>query len=270
MEQTSRNTARTANRNEGALKSLNERVPFEAHGFFYQYCNNNKCRQITTLVKPLPREATTRELDAFTKVVAQAKIPGAILQYPEQDHIEAIKIAPDGTVQTKGASWEQYIYYLHQLQVEHETQSGLAECARYEHKPLNKGRWSSPDEDTKFSNEVRSVPGVRHIDTDGAYHCPDCLALLLLVEASSDGCPGTPMAGKFKATTMTRKVASATDAVPLLIQHHYADDNHEHPVYLTSWASGSQKRFDRTWDTLVQDFERYYERHKPDCPAQNA
>lgn len=268
MEQTSRNTARTDSRNDGALKSLTEKVPFEAHGFFYQYCNNNKCRQITTLVKPLPRLASQHEVDVFTKVVEQANVPGAILQYPDPEVVQAIKITPDGKQERKTTTWDKYTHYLHTLQVAHEKQSGLPECARYKHDRLPKGTWTSQEEDTKFSNEARGVPGVRHIDTDGAYHCPQCLKLLLLVEATSDGCPGTPMAGKFKATTMTRKVAAAMGAVPLLIQHHYNDEEHVSPVYLTSWVTGSQKRFDRTWDTLVQDFERYYERHQYTCTAQ--
>lgn len=218
-------------------------------------------------MKPFPRLATQHEVDVFIKLVTQTSIPGSILQYPEEEVIQAIKVNSDGTLVHKEVNWNQYTYYLHTLQVTHEQASGLPECSAYKHEHLPKGRWQSEAEDTKFSNEARSVPGVRHIDTDGAYHCPDCLELLLLVEASSDGCPGTPMAGKFKATTMTRKVASTVGAVPLLVQHHYADDDHEHPVYLTSWATGSQKRFDRTWETLVDDFERFYERHKQSCSA---
>lgn len=267
MEGTNRNSARTNNRNEGALKTLDKKIPFEPHGFFYQYCNNNKCRQITVLLKPLPRLATEREVEAFTHVIEQSATPGVILQYPDPDVIIAIKIAPDGTQETKESQWGPFLKYLHTLQVAHEQDSGMSECANYKHEPLPAGKWKSTEEDVVFSNHARTVPGVRHIDTDGAYHCTDCLDVLFLVEASSDGCPGTPMENKYKATTMTRKVAEHLGAIPLLIQHHYGDEEHQQPCYLTSWKNGSQKRYARTWDRLVEDFENYRERHSAECSS---
>lgn len=261
MESSVRNSNRTDDRNDTAMIALSEKLPTPRHGFFYQYCNNSRCRQVTLLILPLPRQATEEEVDAFRSASRTSDIPAMLLEFPDEESIRATLIKGDHEVVRENLEWGTVLKWMHNKQVEHERSSSYSECSNYTHKPLAKGTWSSKNESTRFSNEVRSIPGVRHIDVDGIFHCPDCMVPLFAVEATSDGCPGTPMAHKHKATSMTRKIASLLHATPLLVQHHYDDSEHENPVYLTSWTSGRSRRFKRTWDVLVQDFEVALERH---------
>lgn len=261
MESSARNSNRTDNRNDGSLIALAEKLPTPRHGFFYQYCNNPRCREVTLLILPLPRTATPEEDQAFATVCSQADIPGIMLEFPEEDVLKITALNSAGRVVREGVEWGTALKWMHNKQIEHERSSNNPECANYTHQPLPKGTWKSSYESTRFSNEARSIPGVRHIDVDGIFHCPECMLPLFAVEATSDGCPGTPMEHKHKATSMTRKIATLLDATPLLIQHHYEDVEHSKPVYLTSWTSGKARRFPRTWDTLVQDFEVALNRH---------
>lgn len=269
MESSARNSNRTNTRNEGALNTLATKLPTPRSWLFYQYCNNSKCREVTMLILPLPCEASEMERKAFELVVQQTDIPGLILEYPNEDTIRATCLSKNAQpVIKENIEWETVLKWMHNKQVQHEGSSGMEECAAYEHKPLPKGKWKSETESTRFSNEARAVPGVRHIDVDGLFHCPDCMVPLFIIEATSDGCPGTPMQHKHKATSMTRKLGAALHATPLMIQHHYEDIEHEKPVYLTSWVSGKAKRYNRTWDMLVTDFENALNRHKEkDCSA---
>lgn len=268
MESSSRNSNRTTNRNDGALISLSEKLESPRFGFFYQYCNNNRCREVTLFILPLPRTIEPLEKLAFQTTVEQTGVPGLILEFPDEEVVRATCLTGNKEVVYDSMEWGTILRWLHNKQVDHERKSKDAECANYTHQPLNKGTWQSTTESTKFSNEARAVPGVRHIDVDGIFHCPDCMNPLFAVEATSDGCPGTPMEHKRKATSMTRKVAGLLNATPLLIQHHYEDVDHEKPVYLTSWSSGQMRRYNRTWDTLVADFHTALERHRREaCSA---
>ena len=266
MEASTRNSNRTNSRNDGAYNAFISKVEgARNYGFFYQYCNNKACREMTLLIMASPKQTNKQNLKAFQRTLDKTGLPGIVLEFPEGDrvNIRCLGLGVDKVMENQ--TWQQVIRFLHSQQLKHERRSQMPECANYTHEYLPKGTWQQKNIEARFSNEIRAVPGVRHIDLDGVMYCPDCFESLYLVEATSDGCPGTKTANKFKATTMTRKIAGLLGATPLMIQHFYEDDNLENPAYLTTWKDGTAKRVKRSWKQLQGDFERSIERHKNDC-----
>lgn len=268
MDASARNTNRTKDRNESAFLSLVDKLTFlENFGLYYQYCNNSKCREVTLFVMPSPNALSRKQIKAFRKMLEKANVPGVVLEYPEGDRVKVTCLGLGVEKILENQTWKQVLRLMFNQQLKHERAS-TKKCDQYNHDYMDKGDWSNDNADTRFSNEIRAIPGVRHIDTDGLLCCPECLTTLFVIEASSDGCPGTPMAHKFKATTMTRNIARLFDATPLLLQHFYDDGDHANPVYLTSWKTGQSKRYKKTWTALSTDFKNAYDRHKAgDCSA---
>lgn len=270
MEASKRNSNRTKDRNELAFKELTNKLnSIKNFGFFYQYCNNPKCKEVTLFILASHKKISASESKAFSKALEEANVPGLILEYSKYGSVKATCLGLGVNKVLENRTWDQVLSLMHSQQLKHEKSKNnimSAKCSDYNHNFMAKGTWNNNEVDTRFSNEIRSIPGVRHIDTDGLIYCPKCFKTLYVVEASSDGCPGTPMSNKFKATTMTRKIAELLKATPLLVQHHYNDVEHKNPVYLTSWSTGKAKRFKRTWDSLVKDFDNSFAAHKQhDC-----
>lgn len=267
MDQTQRNTNRTNDRNEVAFEKFASDLPgIGKMGFFYQYCNSKTCREFELFILANQRGTSEAELAVFNRIITVTKTDGLVLNYPEIEPVQAQYLRDGSEPFTKTQSWDEIVENMSTKHTIHE--QGDSSCAKYRHEFLPKGTWSSREHDTEFSNQARRVPGVRHIDTDGILYCEDCYTPLFAIEATSDGCPGTPLEHKRKATSMTQRIAKTIDAAPALIQHHYHDEDHEHPVYLTTWKDGSRRMFERTWETLSADFTRRLDQHKiEDCNA---
>lgn len=270
MDQTQRNTNRTNDRNEVAFEKFASDLPgIGKMGFFYQYCNNKTCREFELFILAHQNGASEEELAVFNQIIATTKTDGLVLEYPDIEPVSAQYLRDGSEPFTKKQTWDEIVNNMSTKHVFHE--EGNSACAQYKHELLKKGTWSSSEHDTEFSNQARRVPGVRHIDTDGILYCEDCHVPLFAIEATSDGCPGTALEHKRKATSMTQRVAKTINAAPALIQHHYHDEDHEHPVYLTTWKDGKKRMFERTWATLANDFTRRLEQHKSEgCHASGA
>lgn len=247
------NRNRTNSHNDQALLGLSKMVDMGRIEFYYQFCNNSQCREITLLVLPLNRAVTSYDVEVFAKIVRFAGIPGIILEYPNQRAQNLRMHAVTGTqVITQDTTWAQVTALMANRQKTHEKSSGKRECSNYDPTPQPRGTWSAPNENYRFSNEARTVPGVRHLDTDGVFYCFGCLVPLYVVEATSDGCPNTRLANRHKNTKMTRKVAAILKAEPILVQHEVGDKGLREDAYLTtySYEEYSQKRM--SWDALAE------------------
>lgn len=250
------NRNRTASRNDGAFNALTKKTQLGQIEIFYQFCNNPRCREVTMLLLPLNRTSTDIERKVFSELASSANLPALILEYPDQksEDLTVFGFVGGKLIEMK-MNWTKVRQLMLGRQIAHEEKSASPECANYTKSWLQKGNWSSAKENYRFSNEARAVPGVRHCDTDGIMYCQDCHVPVFVVEATSDGCPGTRFEDKHKATNMTKKVARILDAVPVLLQHHLHDNQHRHPVYLTTWDQNPQRQNKFTWDTAAGWFD---------------
>lgn len=250
------NRNRTATRNDGAFEALVTTLELEKIEFFYQFCNNSRCREVTLLVLPLNSVATPEQLEVFAAIVRRSRIPGMVLEYPDQSAEKVTMHAVTATsILTKEMTWEQITALMHGRQLAHEKESSDPECANYTHEFLPRGDWFNKSQNYRFSNEARTIPGVRHCDTDGVLYCASCNSPVFVVEVTSDGCPGTRLADKHKATNMTRKIAAVLEAQPVLLQHHVGDRLHAHPAYLTAWGKVDQSRQRYEWTEVTSWFK---------------
>lgn len=255
MEATS-NRNRTSSRNDGAFNALTKKTGLGQIEIFYQFCNNPRCREVTMLLLPLNRISTTVEREVFTELAISAGLPALILEYPDQG-IEELTVhgVVNGRLVETRMNWEKVRKLMMGRQVAHEKSSPSEECSNYTKMWLPKGDWNSSKANYRFSNEARTVPGVRHCDTDGILYCQGCHVPVFVVESTSDGCPGTRFEDKHKATNMTKKVAGIFNAMPVLLQHHLHDDRHLHPVYLTTWDARPQRQSKYTWESIASWFD---------------
>lgn len=246
------NRNRCQTRNDEAFNTLMGSLDYGRMELFYQFCNNSRCRKITLLILPLNRKVNNVDKEVLSKVYRSTGIPTMILEYPDQrsNTIKMYGFTSQGIVE-KTMTWTQVLTLMAKQQVAHEQKSNDSECANYEHVPQPKGRWNNTSENYRFSNEVRCIPGVRHLDTDGILYCMDCCAPILVVEATSDGCPDTRLSHKKKAVGMTKNVAQMFSATPVLLQHHLGDKGHKYPAYLTTWNQDrfQQQRF--SWTSVA-------------------
>lgn len=263
MEQSKRNTNRTQDRNAETFDNFAESLEgLGKTGFFYQYCNSKSCREFELLIFSQPHEADEIEKQVFDGIVDRSGVPAMTVTYPEMTTGDVeLKYGKNNKV-LNGEPWDNIVQLMWSQHLNHEKDND--KCAQYKHELLNKGTWENSDQDTEFSNQARRVPGVRHIDTDGILYCEECLLPLFVIEATSDGCPGTNLAHKRKATSMTRRIAQQIDATPALIQHHYQDIELVNPAFLTTWKHRNERRFERSWSTLKEDFYRVLMKHQGD------
>lgn len=109
--------------------------------------------------------------------------------------------------------------------------------------------------DLCVSAALRRVPDVRHVDVDFTQYCPLCRKIEVVIEASAD---------PRKASDLARRIARQLDATTLLIIHRYNDDNHEHPVIVTTWSRDGQKVLNKaeiSWSEFVDLMHVYHELH---------
>lgn len=247
------NRNRTNSHNDQALQGLSKMVDMGRIEFYYQFCNNSRCREITLLVLPLNRAVTSYDVQVFSQIVRQAGIPGIVLEYPDQDSPKVRMHAVTAkNIVVKDMTWNEVIVLMAQRQKAHEKVSGQSECSNYSQALQPRGTWRAKGENYRFSNEARQVPGVRHLDTDGVFYCFDCLAPVFVVEATSDGCPNTHLAGRHKNTKMTQRVARILNAEALLIQHEVGARGLKQDAYLTTYDYECYKQVQRSWDELAQ------------------
>lgn len=246
------NRNRTQSHNDEAIIGLSKLVDMGRTEFYYQFCNNPRCREITLMVLPLNRKATKYDTEVFTKLVREAEVPGIVLEYPEQDSPHVRMHAVTATqVLTEDTTWDKVLSVMHSRQKAHEDVSSDNECSAYEPTAQPRGTWRAPGQNYRFSNEARRVPGVRHLDTDGIFYCFDCLTPVFVAEATSDGCPNTRLADKHKNTKMTRKVAALFNAEALLIQHEVGAKALQSTAYLTTYEYERMNQEAHSWDTLA-------------------
>lgn len=245
--ESSRNSARTNSRNSGALDALlASREAVKSVSFHYQYCGNYGCVAVTGIMLGI----TSAEKDSNSligaQVVAKAlNVPLMVVIHEPKDerglYPVVIELTEPGDVEPtihEGQTWRKMSEVLRWWQKNHEKTSGDEKCAppRYEDVWLQRStRVGAGTLDLSFSNAIREVPGVRHLDVDAAICCSTCNEIEALVEASSDGMSGTQWADRNKATRMTRILAKRIGCYTLLIQHYPNDDNHQYPVTVTGW-----------------------------------
>lgn len=250
------NRNRTATHNDVALTHLAKNVDLGRMEVYYQFCNNTRCREISMLVLPVNRVLSKCEKEVFANLSRSAKIPGIILEYPNQDSdaVRMTAVLKDKMFE-QVTTWDNVLKVMATRQQAHEAHSGDAECANYAHTPQPRGAWKTKGENYRFSNEARSIPGVRHLDTDGVFYCMDCMDPVFIVEATSDGCPNTRLAHKHKNTKMTRKVAGILNAEALLVQHEVGNRALSTSAYLTTYQHENMKQVAYTWSDLAEFME---------------
>lgn len=272
MQMSSRNYNRTPDRNEGATTTLVERLGgfFVNTSFYYQFCPVRGCKEVTLLLASYEGDAPQTDRKMVAEMGSRLNVTVMVIEDSEADVVRLEVIRPDGSSQSGTKSWDELLECMHTYQVAHGKASTKKGCLDYDPSPLPKGKWKSDSYAVRLSNEVRAVPGVRHIDTDAVLCCDDCLSPLLVIEASSDGMPGSYRSTVSKSAWMTRKLAARLGAQPMLMQHHLHDDQHEREVFVTVWSSPREmtgSRAEYTWDVLVDDLKRRREAHRSLCSA---
>lgn len=124
--------------------------------------------------------------------------------------------------------------------------------------PSNRERTGTRD--LCVSSALRRVPDVRHIDVDFLQYCPLCRKIEVVMEASSD---------PRKASDLARRIGKQLTATTLLIIHTYDDDEHEHPVLISTWNPDGQKilsKVEMSWTDYLELLHAYHELHLVDCP----
>lgn len=119
--------------------------------------------------------------------------------------------------------------------------------------PSNRER--SGARDLCVSAALRRIPDVRHVDVDFVQYCPLCRSVEVVIEASSD---------PRKASDLARRIAKQLTATTLLLIHKYGDDNHEHPVTVSTWKRDGVKTRDKvemSWGEFLSVMHTYHLEH---------
>lgn len=272
--ESSRNVNRNNSRNSAALDALTDGLLYQsATSFFYQYCHNGACAFVSAIMVPHVRGSEEPGLDTAVKIGALLKVP--VIEVIHEPMDDSMKHPISATLwdtagnQTDYASysWRELAYLMQSFQLAHQDNSALWKCANgYDSKWGRTGRAvSNADNDFSFSNMIRSIPGVRHLDIDAVVLCKECSEVEVMIEASSDGAKNTPFADIVKATRMTRRLATRAEAYTLLVQHHVNDAQHQHPVQVTGWENVNGELYrpvtTMSWADLADEIGRIHERH---------
>lgn len=272
--ESSRNVNRNNSRNSAALDALTDGLLYQdATSFFYQYCHNAGCAYVSAIMVPHVRGNEKPGLDTAVKIGSLLKVPVIhVIHESRDDTLKkpiSVTLWDEDGVKTEHPeySWRELAYLMQSYQLAHQEKSTLWKCTNdYEQKWGRVGRAvSNAETDFSFSNMIRSIPGVRHLDIDAVILCKECSEVELMIEASSDGAKNTPFADITKATRMTRRLAHRARAYTLLVQHHVNDAKHQHPVQVTGWEPEEGELYrpvtTMSWADLADEIGRIHERH---------
>lgn len=283
--ESNRNSSQTRTRNSGALESfLVEQQSWRHFGFFYQYCPDKRCcnsrlpnaimasvhkdKLDTVPVADLRRlsrklgvpliivrhDPYTGNVDGRLDVDAMDDLVDVQFFEPGRDRmLSKITLYPDCT-------WR-------------EVTEMIRECHRNDNfddpwLPLSNCKAQS-DGDATFSNVLREIPKVRHIDMDAALICPDCNKITMLIEASSTGKKGHVYENTPKDIYMTKALSKKLGCHAALLQHFPGDANLAKSVDLTIWDKASGVYHDRvenqSWDYVFDEMDHFFDVHAKHC-----
>ncbi|RTL65878.1 MAG: hypothetical protein EKK42_20240 [Pseudonocardiaceae bacterium] len=99
------------------------------------------------------------------------------------------------------------------------------------------------------------------MDVDFVQYCPQCRAVEVVIEASSD---------PRKASDLARRFAKQLTATTLLLIHRYGDTTHEHPVTVSTWTPVGVKtrsKVEMSWSDFLTVMHDYHLEHmETECP----
>lgn len=276
-----RNTNRTSSRNDTGMTLMTQTNDLPTIKPYYQYCSNYQCREIQAIMyahTPL-NPPDTHHINALKTL---AKLLGTELHIvcheTKDEHNEQPVILTQtsvaGEVTSRTLSWGEYAVVLRQLQARHEIDNTYCAPPRYDASWLARSKAKGKgDTDLSFSNLLRIIPGVRHLDLDACIYCQHCYQPILIIESSSDGMTGTNLANKQKAVSMSNKIAKTVTATTILLQHDTTYQNQDDTTYLTGWNHNSPRPFTdsqkSTWTHTGKTFKNVTKFHKCNKQADN-
>lgn len=283
--ETSRNSSHTRTRNSGALESfLEEQQTWRHFGFFYQYCPDKRCCG-SKLPNAIMSSVHKDKLDTvptadLRRLSRKLNVPLIIVRHdPNAGNVdglldvERMKDLVDVQFFEPGTDGAPAKIELYRDMTWCEVSDMIRECHTNddfsaEWLPLTKCRRQT-DGDATFSNVLRSIPKVRHIDMDAALICPDCNEITMLIEASSTGKKGHVYENTPKDIYMTKTLSKKIGSYSTLLQHFPGDARLAKSVDLTIWNKSSglyHARVDnQSWDYVFDEMEDFFDEHAKHC-----
>lgn len=283
--ETSRNSSQTRTRNSGALESfLEEQQTWNHFGFFYQYCPDKTCcgsrlpnaimasvhkdkldevptahlrrlsRKLNVPLIVVRHEPNTGNVDGLLDIERMEDLVDVQVFKPGRDNaLSKIKLLQDLT-------WVEVTDLLRECHLKDDFSADwlpLTNCKR------------QTDGDATFSNVIRSIPKVRHIDMDAALICPDCNQITMLIEASSTGKKGHVYEKTAKDIYMTKTLSRKLGCHATLLQHFPGDSSLSKSVDLTIWNKTEglyhARVENQSWDYVFDEMDHFFDEHSKHC-----